>query len=113
MDAAQGFVTLIGALPNGAAHAVFEPTLYKRADGHSAGICGDTLVGLCQGLCKLPCSLGTGLGIDGLARFSCGRFDRVAGHIQPVTIALGDAALSVTALTHRLLPSAVREARWL
>src|SRR5215217_6252143 len=31
MDAAQGFVALVSALPNRAANAVFKPTLYERS----------------------------------------------------------------------------------
>jgi hypothetical protein len=57
MYSAQGFVALVSALPDRAAYAVFEPTLYERAYGHSASVCGNAFLGLCQGLRKLFCTV--------------------------------------------------------
>jgi hypothetical protein len=53
MAAAQGFVVLVRALPNQAAHAVFQSTLYERSNRRGACARRDTLLGVCQGLRKL------------------------------------------------------------
>lgn len=57
MHAAQRLITLVRALAYGTAHAVFEPPLYECANGQSAGVGGDALLGVGQGLCQLLCGL--------------------------------------------------------
>jgi hypothetical protein len=51
MHPANGFVSVVGALPYRAANTVFKLALYKRAYYHSASVGGNVLVGLYKGRC--------------------------------------------------------------
>ncbi len=98
MHAAQRLIALVRALADGTAHGVFEPPLYERANGQGTGIGGDAPLCVGQSPCQFLGGLCTGLRIEGPALLARGRFDGVAGHIQPALLVETNASLTVASL---------------
>jgi hypothetical protein len=95
----QALIALVCRSLHGALDRTFQPAVQERREGPVLSLQDEAHVPVRKGLGELLRSLFASLAVDSLSLRSCGRMDRVAGHVESI-LATADTTLAVSAFTH-------------